>query len=140
MNILELKTPKEIKTAFSVIKELRPDLSEIDFLRYISIMQKEGCRLFGLFNDEKLVSVTILTIQTNLYYKKHIWIYDLVTAEQERSKGYGEHLLRFIEDLAQKEACETIALSSGLERIDAHRFYTEKMGYTKPSYVFKKGF
>ena len=38
----------------------------------------------------------------------------------------------------RQENCKLVALSSGLERIDAHRFYQERMNYNKPAYVFKK--
>ncbi|HET7482051.1 MAG TPA: GNAT family N-acetyltransferase, partial [Actinomycetota bacterium] len=60
------------------------------------------------------------------------------TTAQGRSRGYGLELLRHIEDLARREGCETVALSSGLQRADAHRFYLDKAGFEKVSYTFKK--
>lgn len=138
MNIKELKSNEDIQSSFFVMKELRTDLNESEYMNYIGLMQKEGYRLFGLYDGDQLIVVSGLSILTNLYYKRHIWVYDLVTAETHRSKGYGLHLMKFIEELAHKEGCQTIALSSGLERVDAHRFYIDKLGYSKPSYVFKK--
>ncbi len=67
-----------------------------------------------------------------------MWVYDLVTTSKVRSKGYGRHLMKFIEEFARQENCEVVALSSGFERKDAHRFYEERMNYEKCAYVFKK--
>jgi hypothetical protein len=46
--------------------------------------------------------------------------------------------LSFVQDLVKDEGYETVALSSGLQREKAHRFYEDKMGYDKVSFVFKK--
>jgi GNAT superfamily N-acetyltransferase len=79
-----------------------------------------------------------IAIRTNFYYGKYLYVYDLVTTESGRSKGYGKALLDAMEVLARAESCDTIALSSGFQRVDAHRFYEDKMGYDRVSYVFKK--
>lgn len=138
MKVLELKDTESILKSFSVMKELRAGFNENDYVHYVQSMQREGYRLFGLFDGSRIVAVAGLAVLTNLYYKRHIWVYDLVTLERERSKGYGLRFMQFIDELARKEKCQTVALSSGLERTDAHRFYEEKTGYSKSSYVFKK--
>jgi GNAT superfamily N-acetyltransferase len=62
----------------------------------------------------------------------------LVTDSTKRSNGYGEKLLDFVHEWASHHNYQCVALSSGLQRVDAHRFYEAKMGYDKVSYVFKK--
>lgn len=138
MKIRELATDKEIRSAWAVVKELRADLLESEFIALVTAMGREGYRLFGLFEEDAIVAVVGFAILTNLYYQRHLWIYDLVTKASERSCGYGSAMLKYVEKLAQKDGCEMIALSSGLERTDAHRFYTDKAGFTKSSLVFKK--
>ena len=73
-----------------------------------------------------------------LYYGRFVWVCDLVTDKNKRSNGYGERLLSYVHKWAKENSYENVALSSGLQRADAHRFYEEKMGYDKVSYVFKK--
>ena len=63
---------------------------------------------------------------------------DLVTAEDARSRGHGLALMKHVEDLARDEGCETLGLSSALHRVDAHRFYLDKVGMDKVSYTFTK--
>lgn len=138
MKIKELTTEMEFKSAFPVMSELRKNLSQEEYLAYLTAMQKEGYCLFSLYKDTKIVSLAGVSILTNFYYGRHVWVFDLVTTEVERSKGYGEKLLSYIEGWAKENGCKTVALSSGLEREAAHLFYEGKLNYEKPSYVFKK--
>ena len=94
--------------------------------------------MFALFENEEIASVIGIIEKTNFYDGKHIFVYDLITDKHKRSKGYGEKLLSYIEDMGKKNNCATITLTSGLQRIDAHRFYESKMSYIKSSYSFKK--
>lgn len=94
--------------------------------------------MFALLEKEKIVAVAGVIQLTNLYYGKHIWVYDLVTDESNRSKGYGEKLLSYVQTWGKEKGCGIVALSSGLSRIDAHRFYENKMGYAKTGYVIQK--
>ncbi|SFA85457.1 Acetyltransferase (GNAT) family protein [Bacillus sp. UNCCL13] len=73
-----------------------------------------------------------------LYNGKFIWVSDLVTDANIRSNGHGAALLNYVEKWAKKNGYDIVSLSSGLQRVDAHRFYEEKMNYDKTSYVFLK--
>ncbi len=138
--IRQLSTEKEIKEAFPVMKQLRPHLTEALYLALNEEMQTNGYTLLGCYDDETLVAVAGFAILTNLYYGKHVWVYDLVTDGNLRSRGFEEELLSFIESFALHNSCNCVALSSGIARKDAHRFYEGKMGYDCVSHVFKKDF
>lgn len=137
ITIKELKEESQWKEAFSVMKQLRTNLDEETYLQLLKNMHIEGYKMFALFESDQIVAVTGVIQLTNLYYGNHIWVYDLITDESRRSLGYGEKLLSYVQAWAKGIGCEIIALSSGLLRTDAHRFYEEKMGYTKSSYVFR---
>ncbi len=139
MTIQELTTHEQFCEAYPVMHELRLDLNQDDYLDLLNVMFKEGYRMFALRDDENcIVALTGIAVLTNFYYGRHVWVYDLVTSGAARSRGYGAQLLSFIEEFARAEACQTIALSSGMPRVDAHRFYLERMNYTKHGFVFKK--
>ncbi|MDZ5472973.1 GNAT family N-acetyltransferase [Bacillus sp. 31A1R] len=123
---------------FNVMHELRPHLTETTYLELLNEMELQGYKMFALYEEDVLVAVTGVSIITNLYYGRHVYVYDLVTTNSKRSKGYGEKLLSYLENWGKENDCETIALSSALFRTDAHRFYEHKMNYEKPSFVFKK--
>ncbi len=135
-NIRELASEAERRAAFPVVKQLRDHLDEETYLEYLERMTADGYRLFGLFSDGKIAAVAGVDILTNMYYGRHLWVFELVTDSAHRSKGFGEELLQYLTKWAESRGCEKIALSSGLQRTDAHRFYEERADMEKASYVF----
>ncbi|MFC3885741.1 GNAT family N-acetyltransferase [Bacillus songklensis] len=136
--IKELKEEKEWIEAFPVMKQLRTHLDQPSYLELVKeAYQNEGYRMAALYDQEKLVAVTGFMPMTTLYNGRFIWVCDLVTDTQNRSKGYGGKLLAFVHEWAQNHHYPIVSLSSGLQRQDAHRFYENKMNYEKVSYVFK---
>ncbi|MFB5282147.1 GNAT family N-acetyltransferase [Peribacillus sp. Hz7] len=136
--IKELQTRDEIIKAFPVMRQLRTHLDEGSYLELVSEAQeKEGYKMFALFDGNDIVAVIGFRPMITLYYGRFIWVCDLVTDANKRSKGYGEKLLSYIHKWTNANKYESVALSSGLQRIDAHRFYENKMDYNKVSYIFK---
>lgn len=138
MAIIELRTLVEWRKAFPIISQLRPHLTEETYRAHTVQMIKEGYRAFVIEENGEIRAYAGVIMQTNLVYGRHVWVHDLVTDEKERSKGYGKELLSFIEEWAGKNQCEVVALQSGFQRTEAHRFYSDKMNYDKTSFVFKK--
>ena len=136
--VRELLNKEDLLKAFLVFKQLRIDLDEETYLNLIQEMKKEGYIIFALYLDSEIVAVAGVIKLTNLYYGKHLWVNDLVTNINHRSMGYGKILLTFIGEWAKENGCGVVALSSGLQRLEAHKFYESKMEFDKTSYVFKK--
>ncbi|MHC2835321.1 GNAT family N-acetyltransferase [Bacillus sp. F9_6S_D1_P_5] len=138
MHIKEVVTEADLHDVFPVLQQLRTKLSKEEVSSLFQKMQEENYKLFSLRNEEgEVVSLAGVAICTNFYNKKHVFVYDLVTAEAHRSKGYGNVLLSYIENWGKENECESTALTSAFPRLDAHRFY-EREGYDKVSYSFHK--
>jgi GNAT superfamily N-acetyltransferase len=137
-DIVELRGEEEMRSAYALMHELRLDVSQVVYMQRLSDMVTNGYRLFALQVDGHHVALAGVTLATNLYYGRYLWVYDLVTTERQRSRGHGRKLLDYLEQMARNEHCDTIALSSGVQRLDAHRFYEDRMGYERASFVFKK--
>ncbi|KAA0766084.1 GNAT family N-acetyltransferase [Bacillus sp. SH5-2] len=138
MNVKEVVTEEQLDEVLPVLQQLRTQLSKEEASFLFREMKEEKYKLFSLRNEEdEVVSLAGVTICTNFYNKKHVFVYDLVTAEAHRSKGYGNVLLSYIENWGKEYGCESIALTSAFPRLDAHRFY-EREGYDKVSYSFHK--
>ena len=137
--IEELQSQEEILKAFRVMNQLRTHLDEKAYLDLVTeAKERDMYRLFALYQNGEIVAVTGFKPMITLYYGRFVWVCDLVTDENKRSNRYGERLLSFVHKWAKANGYESVALSSGLSRTDAHRFYEEKMDYDKVSYVFKK--
>lgn len=137
-NILELTTIDQWVQAFPVMQQLRTDLTEKSFLDLLHEMRKEGYQLFSLIVNNQIVSLAGIGSRTNFYNKRHVYIYDLVTDSSHRSYGYGKKLLSYIHHWSLENGAVYVALESGLQRTDAHRFYEEKFDYDKWCYSFRR--
>lgn len=135
--IQELISEQEWLQAYPVMNQLRTHLDQPTYIQTLREMKTQGYRLFACIEEHNMKAVAGIIPLTSLYYGRYVWVHDLVTDANERSKGYGEKLLSFINDWAKNKGFDVVALSSGLQRQDAHRFYEEKMEFDKASYVFK---
>ena len=139
MRIDELTTEAEWREAFPVMRELRTHLDEATFLALMHEMTPQGYRLLAARDDAGMIrALAGIGELTNLYYGHHIWVYELITSASERSRGYGKALMDRVETLARDLGCDTVALASGLQRADAHRFYEDKVGMLRSAYTFQK--
>ncbi|WP_233879810.1 GNAT family N-acetyltransferase [Virgibacillus halodenitrificans] len=139
IEIKELQLKEDIIGAFPIMNELRSHLDVQSYMELVQeAMEKDMYHMVALYENGEIVAVIGYKPMITLYYGRFIWVCDLVTKEDKRSKGFGEELLSFVENWAKDNKYQAIALSSGLQRTEAHRFYEEKMAYDKVSYVFKK--
>ncbi|WP_163527484.1 GNAT family N-acetyltransferase [Halobacillus ihumii] len=139
VEIKELQSETEILEAFPVMRQLRTHLDQETYLALVTeAREKDSYQLFALYDQGEVVAVTGFKPMITLYYGRFVWVCDLVTNRENRSKGYGDQLLSFVHEWTKEHGFEAVALSSGLQRNDAHRFYEERMDYNKASYVFKK--
>lgn len=131
------KTDNEISRCFDVMLELRSHLIKETFLPTVRDMESEGYQLAYIQDDDKVVAVAGYRIYSNLFMGKHLYVDDLVTADAERSKGYGQQLTDWLRDVAVSEGCRVFHLDSGTHRGRAHKFYFEQ-GFTIASYHFSQ--
>ncbi|MCC4721857.1 GNAT family N-acetyltransferase [Salinicoccus sp. RF5] len=137
--IKELNTEEEFRSAFPIMQQLRTHLDEEQYINLVKEAKEvDNYLMYALFDNEKIVAVCGFKPMITLYYGRFVWVCDLVTDSAIRSKGHGKQLLDFIHEWAKKNNYESVALSSGLARKEAHKFYEKKMDYDKVSYVFKK--
>jgi GNAT superfamily N-acetyltransferase len=136
MQIRELNL-KELLMAYEVLSQLRDTLSYNEFEDLVYEMRSMDYKMFGIMDREILITYAGVAIQTNLYHKRHLMVFDLVTDERYRNSGYGKMMLEYLDDYAKMGMCKNIVLSSNFQREDAHRFY-ENSGFIKRSFVFLK--
>ena len=138
MEIVELRSAAERTEVLPILRQLYPSLDEERYAALLAEMIDDGYRQFALRNEAaEIVALAGVAVHVNLYYGRHLYVYDLVVKEEARSKGYGGLLMDHVEGVARREGCETAALACGLEREGALRLY-ERRGYQKPSYAMRK--
>lgn len=130
-------TDQDIASCWEALSVLRPMLKEDQFVNQIKEMQKDGYTLLYILEDNKVVSIAGYRFMTMLYCSKMLYIDDLSTIQNSRSKGYATMLLNHIYAIAAEQNCTSVQLDSGHTRTDAHKLYY-KENFTISAFHFNK--
>ena len=113
-----------ITDCFPVIKELRSHLELTDFITQVQRQQQQfNYQLVYLQFDQTIQAVAGFRISESLAWGKFLYVDDLVSKSEDRSKGYGGKLFNWLIDYARTKNCQQLTLDSGVQRFAAHRFY-----------------
>jgi len=137
VQIVELGSEAELMEAFPVVRGLHGELDEQKYKELLGVMVPDGYRMFAVREGGEVSAVAGVQLLTNLYYERHLYVYDLVASVETRSKGHGAALMEHVEGFARREGCKYVALACGKEREGALRFY-ERMGFERPGYSMRK--
>jgi GNAT superfamily N-acetyltransferase len=118
------ETDAEIRRCFGVMRQLRTHLVETDFVSRVRLQQTSGYHLVFLEDGGEVRCVAGYRFIENLsVHGRVLYVDDLVTDAEQRSMGYGKLLLDWLAQRAREEKCRKLDLDSGVQRVDAHRFY-----------------
>lgn len=121
------ETDADIARCFPVMVQLRPQLTEAEFVSRIRRMQTERYKLAFLSDATGTVrSVAGFRRMEMLHSGITLYVDDLVTDAATRSLGYGDQMIDWLVNRARSEDCDEFSLDSGTQRVDAHRFYLRK--------------
>ncbi len=114
----------ELARCFPVMHELRPELASAPaFIAYVERQRPHGYRVLAAWRDAVPVALAGYRRQENLVHGPHLFVDDLVTAEGERGKRHGAHLLDAIAAEARAVQCRKVVLGTALANSLAQRFY-----------------
>ena len=137
MKIELAESDAEILSCFPALQHLRSLESASDLLCQVRAQQSSGYRLAFVTDGGEPLAVAGFRLGQNLAWGRHLYVDDLVTLPEARSKGCGAMLLTWLARLAESEGAQELHLDSGTGRTDAHRFY-EREGLEVSSYHFKR--
>lgn len=130
-------TDAEIASCFPVMRELRPLLTAETFVARVRQQELRGYCLAFRAADGVTVAAAGFRILDNLAWGRFLYVDDLVTLASERSHGHGSALLAWLEAFAADNGCDELHLDSGVQRLDAHRFY-DREGMARTCLHFAK--
>lgn len=113
----------EITRCHGVMAQLRPHVPLDGFVSRVRRMQQHGFHLAYLADDGVVRAVAGYRILEQLFSGRVLYVDDLVTDADTRSRGHGAALLQWLEARAREAECEYLELDSGVQRAAAHRFY-----------------
>ncbi len=110
---------------FPVMRQLRPDLSEDEFVQRVARQRPQGYQLLAASIEGEVVAVAGFRVLDNLAWGRFLYVDDLVTGDAHRSHGFGGQLLDWLVGYCQENAIAELHLDSGVQRFGAHRFYLD---------------
>lgn len=121
-----------------VLLELRPHLTTETFEAIYHEGYEQGLRYTAVYLDGQCIAVAGWRLVVGTAWNgTKLYVDDLVTAADQRSRGAGRVLLTELTERARAAGCTVIELDSGVQRRDAHRFYMRE-GLTISSFHFRK--
>lgn len=136
--IFVVKSGEDLKRCYPVMKELRPHLSFEDYISiYDESHKNDGYEIIAIEDHEQILAVMGYRFLSDYVRGRHVYIDDLVASEKVRSQGLGAELLRYAEQIAQKEGCKSLRLCTGIENDRGTQFY-DRNGWTKRAFAFVK--
>jgi len=96
-----------------------------------------GARMCVAVEGAEVRGVAVYRTYENTWSGRQLYVDDLVTDEKRRSIGVGRALLGYLEHKAREAGFETLALDSGTQRAQAHKFYFRE-GMVVTSFHFGK--
>jgi GNAT superfamily N-acetyltransferase len=96
-----------------------------------------GGHLCLAVEDSAVRGLALWRVLENTQEGRRLYVDDLVADAAHRSQGVGKALIGWLENRARLLSCAALALDSGVQRGDAHRFYFRE-GFVIPSFGFRK--
>jgi len=128
--------PGWLRRAETVHRQLRPQLPA-DYVGRLGAVFANGGRLLLATEGEAVRGVALWRLIENTYEGRRLYVDDLVTDENHRSQGVGKRLLAALRATGEACGCDVLALDSGVQRQQAHKFYFRE-GMTISSFSFKE--
>jgi GNAT superfamily N-acetyltransferase len=130
--IKKMVSDDDIRSTYPVMSQLRTHVPEHEYLSRVKRQsQAGGYQVAALLDDGHVRCVAGYRLSECLAWGKFMYVDDLISDQNDRSKNYGKQMLAWLVDEAQKHGCQEFHLDSGVQRHAAHRFYLrERMDIT----------
>jgi GNAT superfamily N-acetyltransferase len=120
----EATTDRDIVAALSVMRELRPHLTDADgFLARVRRQQRDGYHLLAAWLDDTVVGLAGWRVLENLIRGPFCYVDDLVVHADARRGRLGARLLDAVAAVARDLGLRDLVLDTGLDNALGQRFY-----------------
>ena len=111
-----------LASAETVHRQLRPHLPA-DYRRRMEEVFASGAEMAVAVDAGRVVGLAVFRVIEKTFTGRELYCDDLVTDEGARSHGAGRAMIAYMERLGRERGCDVLALDSGTQRQQAHKFY-----------------
>jgi GNAT superfamily N-acetyltransferase len=132
-----LKEKSAMLANLDVLQELYPSLTAEQYSQELDLMLPHNYGQLVVFDQKQCVAVCGFWIGNKLWIGKYLELDNIVVAEAYRSRGVGELIFDTLEQKAQQEGCNMLALDSYTTNFKAHKFFYNQ-GFAPKGFHFIK--
>ena len=132
----QVANPDMLVAAEGVHRQLRPHLPP-DYVARMNEVFANGGEMAVAIEGSEVVGIAVFRVLEKTFTGRELYCDDLVTDEARRSTGIGHALIRYMEEVGRERDCDVLALDSGTQRQQAHKFYFRE-GLPITSFHFTK--
>ena len=138
MTVRELNGIDEMLSQISVMQELYPSLTEVQYHEMLTdMLPNNNYGQVAVFDDDKCVGISGYWLGTKLWCGKYLELDNVIVIEEYRSKGVGKILSEHLENKALLNNCSIQVLDAYASNYKAHRFYYNQ-GFSPKGFHFIK--
>jgi len=114
--------PELLAAAEAVHRQLRPQLGP-DYAGRMKEIFASGAEMAVAVTAGRVLGVCVFRVVEKTFSGRELYCDDLVTDEASRSRGAGKAMIAYLERVGRERRCDWLALDSGTQRQQAHKFY-----------------
>lgn len=118
----EVTNADMLVAAEGVHRQLRPHLPS-DYVARMKEVFANGGEMAVAIDGSEVAGLAVFRVLEKTFTGRELYCDDLVTDEKRRSTGIGHALIRYMEKVGRERGCDALALDSGTQRQQAHKFY-----------------
>ena len=108
--------------AQAVHRQLRPHLPP-DYAARMKQVFAGGAEMAVAIRAGEVAGIAVFRVLEKTFSGRELYCDDLVTDAGRRSTGVGHALIAYMEKVGRERGCDVLALDSGTQRQQAHKFY-----------------
>ncbi len=118
----EIVNADMLVAAEGVHRQLRTHLPH-DYVGRMKEVFASGGEMAVAIEGSRVVGIAVFRVLEKTFSGRELYCDDLVTDEAHRSEGVGHALIEHMERVGRERGCDVLALDSGTQRQQAHKFY-----------------
>ena len=135
MEIKTITEKEEMLSNLELLNEVYPELSLIDYSKELDVMLPHNYGQVGIFDGDICIGLTGYWIGSKLWCGKYLELDNVVISKKYRSKGIGQELFNYMQQMAIEKQCNLLALDSYTDNFPAHKFFYSQ-GYIPRGFHF----
>jgi GNAT superfamily N-acetyltransferase len=122
-DIIEANNEEDVRRCWPAFQELRPHLTEGEFIRRWKTQSDEGYRIVCIESGGAVVAAAGFRIMHTMAWGKILYLDDLIALPGQQGCGWGSALLVWLQAQAKAQHCDAVHLDTGYHRHAAHKAY-----------------